>query len=162
MGRAYNSSTRVVQAAFLRVYAHLDVAPRHIMLNEKVRQALRLKLLATLRFIPRLLSSSARRRSSQDRNDRAAALFCRAQPVHHPPMKFQSAQLRRITWAQTNATSPVHPTYPPPRPWWCNAGIASMNVLTRLLFANRPQLSADIVSQAFQGMNSLISTLGSA
>jgi hypothetical protein len=40
-----------VQAAFLRVYAHLDVAPRHIMLNEKVRQALRLKLLATLRFV---------------------------------------------------------------------------------------------------------------
>lgn len=60
MGRTYNSSTRIVQAAFLRVYAHLDVAPRHIMLNEKVRQALRLKLLATLRFISRSPSIEAK------------------------------------------------------------------------------------------------------
>jgi hypothetical protein len=37
-----------------------------------------------------------------------------------------------------------------------------MNILIRFLFANRPQLSADIVSQAFQGMNSLVSPLGSA
>jgi hypothetical protein len=47
-----------VQAAFLRVYAHSEVAPRHIMLNEKVRQALRLKLLATLRFVLVILLSA--------------------------------------------------------------------------------------------------------